>query len=176
MTTKYVAVHKNHCTTRGGVLLIDKIISTLYVITLNIDDNNLYSFSQDLIGILKRNVGINDALYDISNLHIVRALCHFFTYLPIQFIQYYECIDAATYDCAHTHFMPMDTWLTELNEIIMHLEYIVDSFDYNYDYMRESGRKLYQEILGYVGHPDRIMRMALIYDIEWNEYLDAIDI
>jgi len=70
----------------------------------------------------------------------------------------------------------MDIWLDELSEIIMHLENIVASFDYNYDSMKETGKKLYQEISKYVGHPDRIMRMALTYDVEWNEYLDAIDI
>ena len=70
----------------------------------------------------------------------------------------------------------MDLWLEEITELNQLLKYIISSFDYNYKDMKKKGEKFYMELSKYVYKPARIEKIANDYNMEWDTYLDVIDL
>lgn len=70
----------------------------------------------------------------------------------------------------------LDMWLVEKNEIMERVEDIVKSYNYNYAEMKVRGREFYMELTKYAYNPERIERFADIYNMDFGEYLERIDL
>lgn len=177
---KYIDIPTNYLSFFKSRFLIERIYFALYSIRSNIDDRFVYDDSYRLQNVyLKESINTDYDLYSIKNLNLLSYLTSFLKTIIKNYIEYEEYVEY--YDdnipyCEDIVFIKMNLWLEEINEVIQHLEYIICSFDLNYQNMREKGEKFYMELSKYVHNPVRIEKIANIYNMEWYTYLDIIDL
>jgi hypothetical protein len=191
--SQYIAVHKKYELSPQSGLLIDRILSALHVIVMNdnnpngypVDDSdrmNAYEMERYIRSVMREKKMCNLELYFVENEEVI-MLIH--TYLSCYLISnknqlvYYEYDDENLPRCdniAHTKYIKKEVWLEELYGIMLHLDEILDSFDYDYEEMRIEGKELFNELRKYVGNPCRIERIASSYKMDLCEYLDIIDL
>lgn len=75
----------------------------------------------------------------------------------------------------HYTYIRFEIWLEHYNELMERLDEIMDSFSLDYPKMRENGKAFYQELTKSVFCPQRISRVAAMYGLTWDEYLDSVD-
>lgn len=178
----YIAVHKKYIPLCGS--LNQKI---LYVLQTMIENENgwhkypVKGFSndislQDMYEYISRYS--KNELYFVENAEAVVAIHSFLLYFPIENLETWEYYEnhVPSLHIANMKYMRIELWLEQLNDIIERLEDILDSFEYNYNNLRNQGRNFYEELSKYVCNPTRIARISKLYDISWDEYLDIIDL
>jgi hypothetical protein len=47
-------------------------------------------------------------------------------------------------------------------------------FDYDYEGMREQHKELFKELIEYVFHPTRLIRLCKLFEIEVIDYIDIL--
>lgn len=190
MISKYIAVHKKYVSLQKRVILIDKILSTLHVIIMNDNNPKGYAVLSDhdrmnaaeIERYIRREMfkKSNLELYFVENEELLWMIYRFLSmYLLSDNIVYYEFDDENlpnSDELAHTKYIKKEVWLEELYELVEHLYDILYSFDYDYEEMKIEGKKKFNELRKYVGNPGRIERMASIYNMDFCEYLERIDL
>ena len=177
---KYIDIPADYLSFFKSRFLIERIYFALFSIRSNIDNRFVYDDSYRLQYVcLKNSINTDNDLYSIKNFNLLSYLTSFLKSILKNYIEYEEYVEY--YDdnipyCEDIVFIKMNLWLEEINEVIQHLEYIICSFDLNYQNMREKGEKFYMELSKYVYNPVRIEKIANDYNMEWNTYLDIIDV
>lgn len=177
---KYIDIPESYLSLFKSRFLTERICFALFSIRCNIDDPYVYADSYRLQNVyLKKSINTDQDLYSIKNRNLLSYLISFLkTILKnyIEYVEYVEYYDDNIPYCEDIVFIKMNLWLEEINEVIQYLEYIICSFDLNYQNMREKSEKFYMELSKYVYNPERIEKLANIYNIEWYTYLDIIDL
>lgn len=182
---KYISSTSDLLSSFKSQLLHERIKSLLTMIRFSIDDKFIYHESYTIqyntLSVIKND----DDLCSSKNRNILLTLYSFLKSVPkdmIEYEEYYEdkyleIVDPYrfSYDVLD-EFMLLDSFLEEFDKIIQQIEYIISSFDYNYQEMREKKKDFYLELAKYVFNPSRIEKISNDYNMEWDEYLDTIDL
>lgn len=180
MTTrnKYISIGEMYWLSFKSKSLLEKIKFALRVIRYNIDDRYIYHYSYQIESYLDKIIKTEYDLYSIEYRQSLISLTSFLKDIPKDYIEYEEYYDNEVRysEKWHKKFIKMDTFLEDFNKLIQNLEYIISSFDYNYQEMNEKGEKFYMELSKYVHNPARIEKISNTYNMEFDTYLDAIDL
>ena len=153
--------------------LHQKIGFILQSIRFNIDDKHIYHNSYQLHSYLRKIS--EDDIYSIQHKKWLISLTQFLEFSKnfIDFEEFY--IEEEEYEETHK-YINVDIWITGIDNLIQSLNYIIDSFNYNYQDMKKKGEAFYCELSEYVYNPERIERVSKKYNMEWDTYLDCLDL
>lgn len=172
---KYISSTPDLISSLKSQLLHERIKSLLTMVRFMIDDkfiyHDSYTIQYNTLSIIKND----DDLYYPENRNILMRLYSFLKSVPkdmIEYEEYYE--DEYLYKIDYNRFsydildefILLDSFLEEFYKIIQQLEYIISSFDYNYQEMREKKKDFYLELAKYVFNPSRIEKISNEYHIE----------
>lgn len=172
---KYISSTPDLVSSLKSQLLCERIKSLLNILRFSIDDKFIYHDSYTIQYTTLSVIKNDDDLCLPTNRNILLTLHSFLKSIPRDMIVYYNEYEYLEMDIPD-EFMLLDSFLEEFDKIIQQIEYIISSFDYNYQEMRENKKDFYLELAKYVFNPFRIEKISNEYHMEWDTYLDIIDL
>lgn len=174
MKNNYIFVGEDYASTFQSPYLYERIECALFSIRYAADDKFVFDDSYQLHRYFRQHIKKENDLY--QHRKWVLTLTRFLEN-SVKLIKDYDAngfIDSDDYYIDNSEYMPLHVWYIRMDELIQYLNHIVASFNYNYSYENE-GRNILLRTFE-VHHPDRIERISKYYNMDWDTYLDSIDL
>lgn len=173
-----------------GRALVYNLLDILTTIRSCVSVTNEYSrdflskYIDWLSSIMSSAYNSDAILYSPLHKHMVTSLTHFLkrpeTYLGIDYfdLTFSEYWDIKA-NCRRFSDIVNDEEFHSggmenfFNNYVSRLEHILENTDYAS--LKEENREFYLDLTRYIGNPDRIQRISSQFDMDFCEYLDAID-